>query len=234
MIKVIGTGSKGNSYLLTTEKETLILECGLNIKDIKKALNFDLSKVVGCLVTHSHNDHCKAIQEILKFTDVYTSKGTKGELETRFTLNRRCYGINHNKSFKVGNFIVTPFNVEHDTKEPLGFLIYHSEIGKVLFITDTYYLKYKFTGVDHILIECNYSEDILDTLEPYRARLLKSHMSLETLKEALKTWELSKTKEIILIHMSEGHGDKERFEKEISELTGIKTFVAVPGLEISK
>lgn len=232
MIKVIGTGSKGNSYIIQSGEELLLLECGLNIKEIKKALNFDLSKVVGCLVTHSHKDHCKAIGEVIKFTNVFISKGTKEELEDRFKLNNNIRIIEHGIVFKVGNFTVMPFNTQHDTSEPLGFLIEHREIGKVLFATDTYYLKYKFKDIDHVLIECNYSEDVLEHLPQYRARLLKSHMSLETLKETLKTWDLSKTKDITLIHISDDNGDHEIFREEIEKLTEIKTIIAAPGIEI--
>lgn len=232
MIKVIATGSRGNFYILDTGEEILLLECGINIKDIKKALNFDLSKVVGCLLTHSHNDHCKAIEEVLKFTDVFTSKGTKEELQERFQLNRHCFEIEHNKPFEVGKFMIVPFNTQHDTKEPLGFLIYHKDIGNVIFATDTYYLKYKFRDIDYALIECNYSDDILEDLPEYRARLLKSHMSLENLKDTLKTWDLSRTKKIVLIHISDSHGNSEKFIKEINELTGVETIIAAPGVEI--
>ena len=122
--------------------------------------------------------------------------------------------------------------MEHDVSEPLGFLLQHKELGRILFATDTYYLRNTFINVDHILIECNYSEDILEEIPPYRVRVLKSHMSLETLKETLKTWDLSRTKDITLIHISEGNGEPKRFRKEIEELTGIKTYVAIPGLEI--
>lgn len=53
-LKVLSTGSKGNCYLLSTENETLILDCGIPIMDIKKCLDFDLGGVVGVVVTHSH------------------------------------------------------------------------------------------------------------------------------------------------------------------------------------
>lgn len=53
-IKCLGSGSSGNCYLLECENEVLILDCGIGIKDIKKALNFDLRRVSGVLVTHSH------------------------------------------------------------------------------------------------------------------------------------------------------------------------------------
>lgn len=232
MLKVIATGSGGNFYILEVGEEILLLECGIQIKEIKKTLNFDLSKVVGCLLTHSHNDHCKAIGEVLKFTNVFTSKGTKEELQEKFELNRHCFEVEHNKPFEVGSFTIVPFNTQHDTKEPLGFLIHHKNIGNIIFATDTYYLKYKFRNIDYVLIECNYSEEGLEELAVYRARLLKSHMSLENLKDTLKTWDLSRTKKIVLIHMSDSHGNSEKFIKEINELTEIETIVATPGVEI--
>lgn len=53
-LKVLSSGSQGNFYLLETNTETLILDCGIPIKDIKIGLDFDLRRVSGVLVTHSH------------------------------------------------------------------------------------------------------------------------------------------------------------------------------------
>lgn len=232
-IKVLASGSSGNCYLLETEKETLIIECGIRYRDILKGLNFDLNKVVGCLISHEHGDHSKAINEIMNAgIDVYMSVGTKEGIDFKSSATHRINIVKHGKRYKIGGFDVVPFNVEHDVSEPLGFLLQHKELGRILFATDTYYLRNTFINVDHILIECNYSEDILEEIPPYRVRVLKSHMSLETLKETLKTWGLSRTKDITLIHISEGNGEPKRFRKEIEELTGIKTYVAMPGLEI--
>lgn len=233
-IKILASGSSGNCYLLETSKETLILECGIKYKDILKSLNFDLSKVIGCLVTHEHKDHCKAINEIISAgITAYSSQGTWEALKLNHLENAyKILKVTSGKIYKIGGFDVMPFEVEHDVNEPLGYLIKHNELGKIVFITDSYYCKYKFKDVEHVLIECNYSEDILNELPSWRARVLKSHMSLETLKETLKTWDLSKTKDITLIHISEGNGEPEKFKKEIEELTGVITYIAAPGLDI--
>ncbi|NFN94495.1 MBL fold metallo-hydrolase [Clostridium botulinum] len=234
MIKVIATGSTGNCYFLETENEILILECGISDKRIKKALGFNISKVVGCLITHEHKDHSKSVNEIMKSgIDVYMSKGTASGIEFKdISYSYRLKYLKHLESCKIGGFLIVPFNTQHDVNEPLGFLIYHKEIGKVLFATDTYYLKSKFQNVAHVLIECNYSEDVLPTLPAWRARTIKSHMSLETLKETLKTWNLEAAKDITLVHISHDNGNPDRFQKEIEEMTGIKTYTAIPGLEI--
>ncbi|HEK4983663.1 TPA: MBL fold metallo-hydrolase, partial [Clostridioides difficile] len=60
-IKVLGSSSRGNCYLLQLKNETLILECGVSYKEILKGLDFNLKSVVGCLVTHEHKDHSKSL-----------------------------------------------------------------------------------------------------------------------------------------------------------------------------
>jgi len=83
------------------------------------------------------------------------------------------------------------------------------------------------------MVECNFAEDILrqnviDGLVPndLKNRLLRSHMSLETCKDFLRLTDLSRVREIHLIHMSEGNSDALRFKKEIQALTGKPTYIA--------
>lgn len=53
-LKVIGSSSHGNSYILESKTGSLLLECGIQFKKIQKAVNFDLSKLRGCLISHEH------------------------------------------------------------------------------------------------------------------------------------------------------------------------------------
>lgn len=226
--KVIGTGSKGNCYLLTAGEDKLLIECGVSIKDILKGIEFNFVNIKGCLITHSHKDHCKAFKEVLNYgIDIYTSEGSVAEM--RQDKHHRIHIIKDKQKFNIENFKILAFKIEHDTSEPLGFLIGHKDIGKLLFVTDSYYLKYKFPSVDHIIIECNYSESLVEGLNDNELRLLKSHMSLETLKKTLSSWDLKSTKDITLIHLSERHGDTELFKTEIEKVTGKTVNVAYKG-----
>jgi len=241
-IKILGSGSSGNCYLLQTKEETLILECGIRYKDILKGLNFNLKNVVGCLVTHEHIDHAKSIIDILKDgIDVYTSFGTARAIADKkgcIVGVRRLKYIKSEIQFKIGNFAIIPFETEHDAAEPLGFLIYHKGFGKLLFITDSYYCKYNFSDVKHIMIECNYSEEILqqnieNRLNPAMAkRLLKSHMSLENCKNFLMNTDLNECESITLLHLSDGNSNAKEFKNEIERVTGKPVYVADKGLEL--
>lgn len=237
-LRVLGSSSSGNSYILENEKEILLLEAGIKFSAIKAGIHFDLSKVVGCLVSHEHGDHAVSIPDMMKVgIDVYASKGT---FEARgITKGHRANYVQAGKQFKVGGFTILPFEVQHDAVEPLGFLIHHKDIGKLLFITDSYYCKYKFQGVENFLVECNYraktlEENIEKGLVPrfIKDRITKSHFEIENVKEFLKSSDLSKTRNIILIHLSSQNSDGEEFKKEIEQTTGVATKVACKGLEM--
>jgi len=237
-LKVISTGSIGNSYILHNDNESLIIEAGVKIDQIKKALDFDYSNVVGCLVTHEHMDHSKSIWDIMKLgIDVYASAGT---LKARYVDEQaRANPIVSKQNFKIGNFKIMAFDVKHDAKEPLGFLIEHPDCGRVLFLTDTYYCKYTFPGLNNIIIEANYSKEIIDRKfgsdsdkEFLRNRILKSHFSLANCKEMLSANDLSAVNNILLIHLSDSNSDEKQFVKEVSELTHKNVAAAVNGMEI--
>lgn len=244
-LRVLGSSSKGNCYILSTPTGSLLIEAGLPWKEIQKGLNFDLSGVMGCLVTHEHKDHCMAVQSVIKSgVDVYMSIGTWESLSgLSFSMEcqyHRIMLVGDKCEDYIGDFTILPFEVQHDAAEPMGFLIQYNPTGeRVLFATDTFYLRNRFKGLNYIMVECNYIKDILDQNaemgnleEAMRLRLLKSHFSLENVKEFLKANDLSQVREIILLHLSESNSNEARMIREIEELTGIRPRVAVPGLEI--
>ena len=179
----------------------------------------------------SHKDHCKAVGDVIKAgIDVYLSAGTKEALGID---GHRIKVVKAREQFRIGTFTILPFETEHDAKEPLGYLIYSSATGdKLLFATDTYYIRYKFQGLTHIMVECNYASDILQLNiqeglipEGLKNRLLESHFSLANVKSFLLANDLSRVQEIYLMHLSSGNSDAERFKREIQEVTGKQVII---------
>lgn len=236
---VIGSSSNGNCYVLQNEHEALILECGVSIKEVKKAVDFNVNKIVGAIVSHEHGDHASHINDFLNSRiQVYLSAGTNRKVQKKGTfLPLLCES---GCKFKLGNFTILPFDVKHDAEEPLGFLIQHSESGNILFVTDSYYIPYTFDNLNNILIECNYRMDILQSnIElgkiplKLRDRTLESHMSFETCKEALQANDLRAVNNIVLIHLSDGNSNSEQFKTDIHKATGKTVFVADKGMRIT-
>lgn len=236
ILKVLGSSSSGNCYILDNGNEALIIEAGIRFLDVKKALDFQIKNVVGCLITHQHNDHAKYIKNmadsgfyVLALPEVLTAKEINGS---------RVKALELGKGYKFGNFKIAPFSACHDVP-CVGYLIDHPETGRIMFLTDSYMCEYVFPGLNHVLIECNYSDRKLIesinagyTLPSQRNRLLTSHMELETCKGILKANDLSNVSNIVLLHLSENNGDEPVFTSEIQKVTGKVVYVAKPGLII--
>lgn len=236
VLKVLGSTSKGNCYLLEASDEVLIIEAGVSLIDIKKTLHFQIHKAVGAIVSHLHRDHSKFIKDL-------TGSGINvlalpSVFESHKLNNCFCINIAPLKGYKIGGFTVYTLPVAHDVP-CLGFVITHKEMGKLLFVTDTMMLEYKIPGLNHIMIEANYSDTILqDNIlsgavpASMKQRLLQSHMELSTTKEYLLSNDISKVHEIILLHLSDNNSNSEVFRETISKATGKPIYVANKGLEL--
>lgn len=53
-LKVLGSGSSGNCYILENDTEALIIEAGVLFMEVKKALDFSISKIRGVVISHEH------------------------------------------------------------------------------------------------------------------------------------------------------------------------------------
>ncbi|WP_260981841.1 MBL fold metallo-hydrolase, partial [Bacillus pumilus] len=141
-IKSISSSSKGNCYRVTDGKTPLLLECGITFKEMQRAFDFDMS-FAGCLITHEHGDHCKALKDVLRAgIDCYMSPGTAKALGVEN--HHRINLAKARQAFRIGTWLIMPFDVQHDVSEPYGFLLANEDGDKLLFATDTYYIKYKF------------------------------------------------------------------------------------------
>lgn len=236
-LKILGSNSAGNCYLLYNDTECLIIELGVKFNLVKQALNFNLSKVVYAICTHEHGDHSKAVKDaLLAGINVVMSKGTQEALNLS---SHRIKNICHGQKYKAGSFEVMAFNAHHDCNEPLSFLIRHPEAGTICFITDSYYCDFTFPGLTNIMVEANYSDEIINERAAVgsihgflRDRTLASHMSLATCKDFLRANDLTKVNNILLLHLSDSNSNAELFQKEVKELTAKTVNVACKGMDI--
>ncbi len=230
-IKSLASGSKGNCYYISDGSSGLLIEAGIPIKKIKESLNYKLSDVEGCLISHEHKDHSKAVEDLCKSgIDCYMSPGTRQALGNIYS---HRLNVIMDPKFKISKWLVINFLVEHDCEQPLGFIIINQKGERLLYVTDTYYIKWIMPELEYIMLEINYSTDILNANvekgiipESHKNRVIKSHMSLETAKGFLRANDLSKVREIWLLHLSDANSDAERFKREIQELTGKEVYIA--------
>lgn len=226
-LKVLNTGSKGNGYVLETDNEALIIECGSSYREAMNAIAYDRQKVVGCVVSHEHGDHTKYINEYLNAViPVATTQGTWNALQGSGKIKSPFAPIicRHRETMTFGNFEVTPFNVHHDAAEPVGFYIWHEKCGGIVFATDTDRIAERFEAPDYVMIECNYDIEMLmaNTHLPRETkdRIINSHMSLHHCAEVLRSMDLRQCLGIVLIHLSDDNSHEQYFVDTIRKATG--------------
>lgn len=232
MLHVLGSSSKGNCYLLESEKECLILECGVQLQEVRKALQFNLRKVVGCIATHQHNDHIGYLRDFLKANiPIYTNDETVEKVEVVY--GELLHGVPEKQPFQLAGFRITPFYVPHDGVPCFAYKIFHEEIGNLLFLTDLEYCKYRFKDISQILVEANYSKDIINQDNSNFCHVIKGHMELQTTLDFLHTNDNPSLMNVVLLHLSDSNSDSEKFIKRTKEtVPRASVYVADAGMEI--
>ena len=128
------------------------------------------------------------------------------------------------------------FYVPHDNTPNFGFLIEHEEIGRLLYLTDLEYCPYSFKNlrVQHLLIEANYIEDLVNREAENYAHQIRGHCSLNTCKGIVEENKTPDLRTVTLIHLSDNVCDQNRVLKEIKEVAvdRVEVNVALPGLEV--
>ena len=238
-LDIIDSGSKANGYVLHNESEAIIIECGCPLLECEKILDFNLKKIKAVLLSHSHGDHARyAKQFVSNALKICSTKGTLDAIgiDKAYREEARLLSLH-----RFGGFLVLPFKTQHDAVDPCGFLIDCPDGNRVVFATDTYYLKYTFPDVNYYMIECNYSIEKLSanvkngTIHPSVAkRITESHMSLDRCISTLEANDLTHTKAIILLHLSRDNSiEKEEIIKRVQEATGKAVFVAEKSTNIT-
>lgn len=215
-LKCIATGSTGNCYLLTSDNgETLILDCGIPIKEIKKGLDWNIKDVVGVLCTHKHLDHSKSLKDF----------ETMGIPVFVPYISKKPMKIG-NGDFRVQAFDLTTIDgswTHTDANgEPCpiyGFLITHKEMGRMLYITDCEVVKWRFKDINHTLLGVNYDKDLIDRDNTGKANhVFRGHLSIDTACDFVKANYSDSLQNVIMCHLSSENSDRDSFIEKMKKV----------------
>ena len=226
----LGSSSAGNCYLLQADSgETLILDCGIPIKAIKKGLDWNIKGIVGVLCTHKHLDHSKSVKDF-ETMGIPVCKPYETLLMNQFLANSYFTVRAFDLTTIDGNWTHTDANGEPC---PIyGFLITHPEMGRMLYITDTELIKWCFKGINHILLGVNYDKDLVDTDNPKTNHVFRGHLSIDTACDFVKANDSDSLQNIIMCHLSSENADKDSFiAKMKNAVNGANVDAAEPGKE---
>jgi len=224
------------TIVIQSEEEALVLEAGVSPEKLYDCLGFNLKKISGCLITHSHIEQSNYAKEYTQDMNVYSSGNTLKYLNISHC--SRVKSLKGNNHYQVGKFIIFPFELKHDV-HCFGYFINHAETGRIVYATDSVAIPYKFNEMDHIFIGCYYdavklNKRVKNGVTPVfiQKRIIETQLEFNTVKGFLKLNDISKVKNILLCHLSNGNSDPERFKEEIMLETKINTEIAIDGLTI--
>ncbi len=234
-ISVLGSGSTGNSVLISTEKTKVLVDAGLSAKQILLRLadtGVSYSELDGILITHEHSDHAGGLRVLKRTVDcpVYISAKTKdaylgpksshnGERERKLrddSLNGSAVEIESDHEFRIGDIDFEPFSVPHDAADNFGFVAKNRGY-RIATLMDfghfTPLINEKLKGCDAIVVESNHSIDMLKACPVYSWELKQrissdtGHLSNEDLSEWLATEYDGSARDIVLSHLSQKAND---------------------------
>ena len=216
LLKTIATGSSGNCHALITDTgEILLLDLGENEKKIKKGIGWKISDVVGAIVTHKHADHSKSVNDFERMGIPIFKP-----YENTETFVKQYSG------FKIQAFDLTTIDGRwtHTDADGMecpcyGFLIEHKEMGRMLYITDTAIVKWRFKNINHILLGVNYDKDMIHPdNEGKKNHIFGGHMEIETACEFVKANNSNSLHNVIMCHLSADNADSDKFIERMKEV----------------
>ncbi|HEV2431208.1 MAG TPA: MBL fold metallo-hydrolase [Burkholderiales bacterium] len=167
----LASGSSGNCLVAEAAGTVVLVDCGLALTETERRLarfGLEPSRVSAILITHEHGDHAGGAFEFAAAhrVSVYLTHGTLAALkaEGKVLDGVPLLLVNGRQSFFVDGIQLLPFTVPHDAREPVQYVL-SDGAARLGVITDvgisTAYVEKMLSGLDALVLECNYDYDML-------------------------------------------------------------------------
>jgi phosphoribosyl 1,2-cyclic phosphodiesterase len=224
LIETIASGSSGNCYVVEHQGERLLIECGISLRKIRRALNFNLSNIVGCLISHEHQDHCRSAPEIIGTTSIPV-RGPDTIKSEKWVSGYEA--ITPEFYFSLGGFMIRALENDHDA--PCFSYEIRKGANLLMYVTDTAAPPYIAPNtVTHLMIEANHSFRLLkesDIHPDVAQRIWDTHLDIDMAVLFAKRHKRT-LREAHLLHLSDAHSDEEVFKRKMTEAVGVPVYVA--------
>lgn len=238
MLKFIsfGSGSSGNCYYLSTGTDGLLLDAGVAIRKLKKYLHdydIKIESVKNILVTHDHADHIKSVGALSTEYNipVHATREVHEGIGRNYSVHKKvpvslAHVIEKNEQIKIGDFLVTPFSVPHDSSDNVGYRVEHDGVVFCL-MTDvghvTEEMKTYIGEANYLVLEANYDEEMLKVgnyPQFLKDRILSpnGHLSNRECGEALANNATSELRHVWLCHLSEENNHPVLAQKTVEQV----------------
>ncbi len=228
-VSVLGSGSRGNSTFIRTDKVRLLIDAGMTRREMARRLECigeDPDGIDAVLVTHEHNDHASALKVLVKELPIraYLTRGTLDALKAgEYELKGSCLvPISPGVGFRVGDAEIMPFFVPHDASEPVAFSVTVEGL-KITQLTDVGWLPdtvlEQLRGTDVLILESNHDLEML-RVGPYpwtlKERLMSrlGHLSNTAVARFIREQFDGQARHLVLAHLSSRNNHPEIARQE--------------------
>ncbi len=241
-----GSGSSGNCAYVGDRSGGFLIDAGIDaprVESVLKGHGIPMTAVRGVVLTHDHGDHVRFVYQLLRNNRhmlVYCTPKMLNGMLRRHSLSRRIKdyhrAIYKEFEFRIGNFVLIPFETNHDGTDNCGFFITHGQAAMAIAtdlgeITErvAYYMKH----VNYMVIESNYDREMLlhgaypDHLKA-RIAAPTGHLDNAVSSEFVASVWTPRLSHVFLCHLSHDNN-----KPEVARLAHVNALQAAhPGLKI--
>ena len=216
-LRVLGSGSKGNSLAVRAGGTLILVDLGFSHREVARRLaecGADIGEVSAVLFTHDHSDHCKGVATFHSrhpSVPLFANGDTADAIAALSGVNDGWVVFENGEPFKVGDFTVTAFAIPHDAADPVGYLL--EADGSALFVgTDmgmvTANVREAFAHATCAILEANHDPILLEESDrpvslKQRIRGRTGHLTNEDAATLLLETNPSCLKTLLLGHISQ-------------------------------
>ena len=166
----LASGSKGNSYLVRDGSTTLLIDCGISLRELKKrlsSLNVDLASINALLITHEHDDHIYGVSALCKQYDIpvyVTQASFEADQRLQKISLHKVFFFSPERDFSIGTLGVETFNVPHDAAQTVGVRVWEGSASLCLVTDIGDYddnILDRSIGADALIVETNHDSEKL-------------------------------------------------------------------------
>ncbi len=216
-VVVLGSGSGGNAVVIESGGRRLLVDAGFSCREIERrmrAVGIEPGSISALLLTHEHEDHVRGAPRfaLRHRVPVYATRGTLAGTELPPAVVERVEVFESGARVEVAEgFVVEPFAIPHDAREPVGLVVEDGcgrRVGLVADIGCRSRLAWgRLTGLDLLLIETNHDLEMLRS-GPYpwplkqRVAGRHGHLSNHDAGEGLPELLSDRLRYVVLYHLS--------------------------------
>ncbi len=209
----LASGSEGNVTYIETDNHKILLDAGTTVKYIKEKLSelsIALDDIDYIFITHVHDDHIKALANLIKKYNptICVSPQMFSEIEV---LKYYDKVLLYDNKVELDDVTVDIIKTSHDTSDARSFII-KTKNASVVYMTDTGFINTKYfkklTNLNVYLFESNHDIEMLLN-GPYpkwlKDRVMGPYGHLSNKDSSVYLAKIigPDTKKILLTHLSE-------------------------------